>query len=479
MRRFLTLTMLCGAALMTVAPGAGAHPLGNLTTNTSTEVVIAPEAITASVVLDLAELPTVQANQHIGDIGESAYRAETCRGLADGLLLSVDGALRGWTVGTSTLAFPPGQGGLSTLRLECALTSDATVTGTTVVTVTDTNHADRIGWRELYLVGDGTRIDGDVATASTTARLTAYPDDAAASMRVTAATVTAEPGGPRRLDDATVTPTTAPQSRGADGLTERFNRLVGERDLTVPLGLLAAAIAFALGGIHALAPGHGKSLMAAAVVSRRGTTAQVVGIGATVAATHTAGVLVLGTMIWLSQSVAPDHVLPWLTIASGAFLAATGVALLVRRLVTGQGHHHHPHFGAHGHSHGDHEHGPGHDHDHGDGHDHGGAPSNRWVVLMGIAGGLVPTPSALVVLLGATALGRAWLGVVLVAVYGIGMAATLLAAGIALVKLQSWLERRWYGTRWLDLTLRFAPVVTAVALMAGGLSIAARGAIGV
>lgn len=98
---------------------------------------------------------------------------------------------------------------------------------------------------------------------------------------------------------------------------------------------------------------------------------------------------------------------------------------------------------------------------------------------MGIAGGLVPTPSALVVLLGATALGRAWLGVVLVAVYGIGMAATLLAAGIALVKLQSWLERRWYGTRWLDLTLRFAPVVTAVALMAGGLSIAARGAIGV
>ena len=95
---------------------------------------------------------------------------------------------------------------------------------------------------------------------------------------------------------------------------------------------------------------------------------------------------------------------------------------------------------------------------------------------MGVAGGLVPTPSALVVLLGATALGRPWFGVTLVAVYGLGMAATLMAAGVALVRLQGWLETRWNGASWLNVTMRVAPLVTACLLFAGGLSIAARGA---
>jgi ABC-type nickel/cobalt efflux system permease component RcnA len=95
---------------------------------------------------------------------------------------------------------------------------------------------------------------------------------------------------------------------------------------------------------------------------------------------------------------------------------------------------------------------------------------------MGIAGGLVPTPSALVVLLGAMALGRTWFGVVLVALYGIGMAATLMGAGLVLIKVQRWLGRRWLeDRRWL-LALRVLPVVTAAVLVLGGLSIVARGA---
>lgn len=98
---------------------------------------------------------------------------------------------------------------------------------------------------------------------------------------------------------------------------------------------------------------------------------------------------------------------------------------------------------------------------------------------MGFAGGMVPTPSALVVLLGAAALGRTWFGVVLVAVYGVGMAATLVAAGVALVRLQGWLERHWYGTRWLSLTLRLAPLATAAALVVGGTTLAVRSLPGV
>ena len=88
----------------------------------------------------------------------------------------------------------------------------------------------------------------------------------------------------------------------------------------------------------------------------------------------------------------------------------------------------------------------------------------------------MPTPSALVVLLGATALGRAWFGVVLVGIYGIGMAATLLAAGMLLVKVQGWLERQYAQARWLALSVRLLPVATAVLLILGGLSIAVRGA---
>ena len=122
---------------------------------------------------------------------------------------------------------------------------------------------------------------------------------------------------------------------------------MGGRELGVAAGALALGIAVVLGGFHSLAPGHGKTLMAAAVVGRRGTGRQVLAIGSTVAATHTTGVLVLGSVLWLTQSLAPDRLLPWLTAASGVLLAVAGATLLLRRL-TGRGglthgHHHHPH----------------------------------------------------------------------------------------------------------------------------------------
>ena len=99
-----------------------------------------------------------------------------------------------------------------------------------------------------------------------------------------------------------------------------------------------------------------------------------------------------------------------------------------------------------------------------------------WLVLMGVAGGLVPTPSALVVLLGAMALHRTWFGVVLVALYGLGMAASLMSAGLILVRLQGWLERSWYQRPKAALVLRYLPAITALLLIGGGLSVIVRGA---
>ena len=517
--------VLLGGALVLVAalaPGrADAHPLGNLTVNASVDVVLRTDRIDATYVLDLAELPTVQARQQIAPAGGAdAWAAQRCDRLAAGVTIG-GGPLA--VVGAPALAFPPGQGGLDTLRLVCPLGRAGGVTTAASLDIVDGNDTDRIGWREIVVRGDGVTITAaDAPSTSPSALLTAYPSDGSSPVRTLRAHADVRPGGAAA---AAVAParTERAQGRGADALTRRMNRLVSDHRLTVPLAALAVALALVLGGFHALAPGHGKTLMAATVVARRGAAArQVLTIGATVAATHTTGVLVLGLAIWTSQAVAPERVLPWLTLASGALLVATGTALLVRRLRNGPGHHHHgvvghgrAHHAEHAHddhahddhAHDDHAHDdhahphPDHEHDHHDhphhghdhhehahhGHDHHehahqptAAPlSRRWLVTMGFAGGMVPTPSALVVLLGATALGRAWFGVLLVAVYGVGMAGTLMAAGVALVRLQGWLERRWFGSRWLGTTLRFAPIVTAMTLMIGGVTLALRSLPGV
>jgi ABC-type nickel/cobalt efflux system permease component RcnA len=206
-----------------------------------------------------------------------------------------------------------------------------------------------------------------------------------------------------------------------------------------------------------------------------------------------------------SQTFAPESVYPWLGLASGATFVALGVALLVgamrrRRGVGGllHGHHHlHPHDHAHAHAHDaaahhDHAHdGPAH-HDHaGDGHTHA-APhhhdhdgdaatgdatmlSRRRLLTLGFAGGLVPTPTAIVVLLGATAIGRAWFGVVLVLAYGMGMAATLVGAGLLLARARRRFELRARGERFL----RYAtvlPIATAIVVTGSGLWLVARAA---
>jgi len=201
---------------------------------------------------------------------------------------------------------------------------------------------------------------------------------------------------------------------------------------------------------------------------RRGSTRDAVIVGATVTVTHTLGVLALGLALSLSSSLAGESVTSDLGIVSGSLVAVIGVALLFSAL---------RHRRADAHEH-DHEH--GHDHDHHHGHDHDHVHTHErgsrraGLVGMGVAGGLVPSPSALVVLLGAIALGRTWFGVALVLSYGVGMAATLTAAGILLVRLSN----RWAGR----VAHRFgaarlagaAPVMTAGLVVVVGLGLATR-----
>jgi ABC-type nickel/cobalt efflux system permease component RcnA len=251
--------------------------------------------------------------------------------------------------------------------------------------------------------------------------------------------------------------------RGIDGPTRAFTSLVARHHLSIGFGLVALGLAVVLGAIHALAPGHGKTVMAAYLVGQRGSMRQAALIGVTVTATHTAGVLALGLALSASALVAPERLYPWLGLASGVLLASIGVGLL-RRALRNRGHHHHHHHGHH--------------------HDHSPAADlppirTRALVAMGFAGGMVPSPSALVVLLGAMALGRAWFGVVLVVAYGLGMAATLTGAGVLLLRARGALDR---GRGRFQSFTRIAgalPLATSSVIVALGVALAARGAVAI
>jgi ABC-type nickel/cobalt efflux system permease component RcnA len=244
-----------------------------------------------------------------------------------------------------------------------------------------------------------------------------------------------------------------------------FTALVGGRSLSPGFAVVALLLAVGLGAAHALAPGHGKTVMAAYLVGLRGTLRQAAVIGATVTITHTAGVLLLGVVLTTSRAVASERLYPWLGLASGLLLAGVGIGLLVRARPR---HHPHPHDHDHPHPHAqDHDHGPA------------GRPlGRRGLVALGLAGGLVPSPSAVVVLLGGIALGQAWFGVALVVAYGLGMAATLTGVGLLLAHLRTRMDGRLRLPAG-SLAARagqLLPAATASVIVVVGLALAVNGA---
>nr|MBA2528434.1 High-affinity nickel-transporter [Euzebyales bacterium] len=269
---------------------------------------------------------------------------------------------------------------------------------------------------------------------------------------------------------------------GGDRLAEAFTALVATRALTPVSGLLAAALAVGLGALHAFAPGHGKTVVAAYLLGRQGTPRQALGLGLTVALTHTVGVLVLGLVLSATDAVAPDRLYPLLGGASGALFAVVGLLLLRQALRArrhGQGRRHDLDGGDHSHDHGHHGQDHGRDHEHVHEHVHGGI-TWRSLVAPGLAGGMVPSPSALVVLLGGVAIGRAGFGVVLVLAYGIGMATALVGAGFLLTRARARLELRAQQSRWrrMERVSALLPLVTACLVTTGGIVLALRAVVG-
>jgi nickel/cobalt transporter (NicO) family protein len=457
--------------LVLPAGAAAAHPLGNFTVNRAGGIRVQPDRVLVDYVVDMAEIPAFQTRQAVdadadGEVGgaEAArWRELQCPRVAAKLSAEVDGRPLRFAVAASRLAFPPGQGGLVTLRLECDLAAPAPAAGGShTLRYRDGNADGRIGWREVTAAADRTTLEAaDVPARSPSARLTAYPEDLLRSpLDQDRATVRYRAGGPALRGEAG--PAGGGRPVGVDRATAAFTALVARQQLTIGFALLAVALAGALGAAHALAPGHGKTVMAAYLVGMRGSVRQAAVVGATVTATHTAGVLVLGAALGASRVLAPERVYPWLGLASGLLLAGVGATLLGRAL---RGARH-----AHGASH---AHGPGHGHQAA-----AGAPRTRSLVALGFAGGLVPSPSAIVVLLGAIALGHAWFGVLLVLAYGAGMAATLTGLGLLLLRARRSVDRRAALRRpgWAVAAGRVLPLATASLIVLAGLVVAAQGA---
>jgi nickel/cobalt exporter len=508
MKRLLFVLLFVVLAVLGFGRPAGAHPLGNFSVNELASLDVYPSRVDVAVTVDLAELPTLQEKP--GTV--PGYAANACRSFADAFAVTVGGSRLSWTVSTSSFALTPGAAGLSTSRFSCSLTSPLLGAASTV-DVMNGYRADRIGWRELTAAGHGVHlVNPSIPAWSISGGLTAYPQDLLSSpLNVRSAHLTVAPGDGPSSSAAAKLPGASwlPFNRWLASADETLRGWVADPHVGPAVGVLAVLLALVLGAAHAALPGHGKTVMAAYLAGRHGRPRDALAVGATVTATHTGGVLVLGLLLTTVAGLAGEKILAWLGVASGALVAVLGAVMLVnllRRRGAPAGHHHHH---SHGHSHGDghghpHDHGDhshdhsdhsdhvdhvdhaDHDHDHGEHadhehaeHDHGrsGAPSRLSLVSMGIAGGLVPSPSALVVLLGAIGLGRTGFGVLLVIGYGAGMAATLTAAGLLLIRVQD----RW-SKRLPRLTARLTrimPTGTAALVLLVGLGLAGRAFAGI
>ena len=509
--RLTILAVIAAAVLALAAPSVQAHPLGNFSINHASTVSISDDRVDVRYVLDQAEIPTVQER--------GVLRAELLeRKLAEvksGLALRVDGRAVGLrTVGDPSLSFPAGAGGLKTTRLEVRLR--ATVDRPRRVSLRDDTFEDRVGWKAIVAApGDGTAVRTQAPSGDPTNGLRRYPEDLLNSpLDRREASFSVSPGdgslvAPRSEGGDQVTTSRT----GGDGFAAIFERAAaGEGVLFV---LLLAA--FGWGAVHALSPGHGKAMVAAYLVGTKGKPRHAVALGATVTVAHTIGVFMLGFVtLALSQYVLPEDLYPWLNLVSGALVVAIGLGVL-RSRVRWAGHAHHQHDDGHHHHHdhghhhdhahsqsftragfehfmdhlrgrehdhaaGGHSHHPHHHHhdhpDHGPAEDH--TVTNRSLLGLGAAAGIIPCPSALVVLLGAISQHEVALGLLLIVAFSLGLAGTLTVLGLAVVYARKLLPRLGRpGGRGLSRVVAALPAASAVVIVGVGCLLTANAVPGV
>ncbi|MBV9180885.1 MAG: hypothetical protein JO356_06200 [Acidobacteria bacterium] len=534
-----------------------AHPMGNFSISHYSGIEVKKGQVEIRYIIDMAEIPTFQEMQkgtlvaNPEDRGTRNYVAKQARALGAGLTLTIDGRPLELRTQFGDILFPPGAGGLPTLKMAFLYRADFASARIPsdgdkyAIYYRDNNFPNRVGWKEIIAAsGPGVKIViSSVPEKDRSTQLSNYPTDLVdsppldteASVSFTlnqssevAATATRSPAT-RLWRSAASAPGTsqasAIQQRSAGPLASalnaagpipaatlsfttsafesrlkpnkqaisknRFTQLMTANQLGIWFLVVAAAIAAGLGALHALEPGHGKTIVAAYLVGSKGTAYHAFILGLVVTVSHTAGVYALGAVtLYASRYILPEQVYPWLGAISGMLIAALGSYLFLQRYSAhALGHSHSPHgyhppgrASSHTHAEGFiHTH-DGYAHKHADGHHHHHEirpdVSFRQLLVLGITGGVVPCPAALVVLLSAVALNRIGFGLFLILAFSVGLAAVLIAIGLLMVYARQFMTKfRSEGPligRWLPLTsaavIMFSGLVIAVrSLVAGGI----------
>jgi nickel/cobalt exporter len=529
------LALLILGCLLGMARMAVAHPMGNFSVNHYSKITLQSSGVTIQYFIDLAEIPAYQEMQQ-GRIQEDAkdgavsrYVANRGAELGRGLILTLNGETLPLHMISSGVLFPPGAGGLPTMKMGFVYEAayPAGVDRTHVqLRYEDNNYPGHTGWKEIVAVASaGSLVSSSVPATGRSDELNNYPTDLLNSppqaleaslvatlpsvaalkaplrppvpvaARSTASALTSasraghagavreplpgsrlHPAAARVRDSNKIAPTPAVVTLRANHQQtprSKFTELITAPHLSLWFLFTAAFIAAGLGGLHALEPGHGKTVVAAYLVGSRGTAAHAVLLGLIVTISHTAGVFALGAItLYASRSIVPEELYPWLGLFSGGTIAALGCYMALRRL-TGTA--------------SDHSHLPGESHQHwfsfrrrtSDEQPADVATATvpaKSVTLtqlfaLGITGGIVPCPAALIVLLSAFALHRIGLGFFLIVAFSVGLAAVLIGFGMLMV-----FARRFMSRMALDgpLTKRWLPLASSVFITVLGVVLAAQ-----
>jgi ABC-type nickel/cobalt efflux system permease component RcnA len=540
-------TLVVVVGLMATASRAMAHELDPFSVDRYVALLVGPEQLEIDYVAVLFE----DATQDDGDRIEANPMAY-CRELIDGVAVSVDTEAVRFDLATSTTSRRPGGAGLTTMFVECgAVAALANDEVNRVLRLDDSNYTGRSGWREIVVVGDRTEVVGDVLDRSPSRRLTDVPpiEENPDVSTVGIEFRTSDDVGPASLLTAVVG---EPAERSGDPFTD----LIAKADQGLVGGLVALGLAAFLGGLHSLAPGHGKTVIGAYLIGTRGTKVQAFILAIAVALSHTLGVLVLGILTYLAGAAfAPERVYPWLQALSAMIVLGIGVWLVAaavgelraRRVETTRHLNHHDHCPIdRGHAESDqvgadrergemalagqsaqrsagtstiaearHVHGEPHDHDHDhdhhghahhghahDDHDHhngwhrhgifphthrydldeldlSGKVSWKTLALLGLSGGLVPSTSAIIVLLGAIQLNRIAFGGLLILAFGIGMSIALVSVGLGMVALRDRVFGAVHGNVLMHRIRLLLVPLAALAVLSVGVFLVVRAAAGI
>jgi ABC-type nickel/cobalt efflux system permease component RcnA len=516
---------------------AFAHPMGNFSVNHYSKITVGQGSIEIRYLIDMAEIPTFQEMRQFeitpraDDPSAARYLDRQEQLLKAGLSLQSDGQAVGLETISRQVIFADGAGGLPTMKLGFVFRGKVAVpAGAHRVSYFDNNFPGRAGWKEIVVLGDGVAIlDSSAPATDRSQELTNYSSDALNSppqllsaeigfrtavpqseASVAAAVVGTAPGRTiahepaatsqrRRQSTETVVPseTSHTQSSASGGVASdtaplalaaraqntprsRFTELISTRGkLSFWILFSAALIAAGLGALHALEPGHGKTIVAAYLVGSRGTARHAVLLGVVVTAAHTAGVYLLGALtLYASRYIVPEQLYPWLGAISGLSVAGLGIFIFLRHL-TGES--------------GEHSHAPGEQHSHWflsmfkKSGFKPGAPASvtpisdgvkpaeralslRELCMLGVTGGIVPCPAALVVLLSAFSLHRIGFGLFLITAFSFGLAAVLVIVGLTMVYAKRVMSSR---VRAGNAAVRFLPFLSSAFMVVLGVGITA------